>query len=545
MKRPSPADGTGVIDLIEEAVHLLRRAPAALLAFYAIGTLPFVLAFLYFWGEMSRGAFAREHAFADAFGLALAFLWMKCWQCVFASELRLFLTGRPPSRWRRGRVFRMVLTQSAVQPFGLFLLPASALMVLPFAWIYGFFQSATVLGDGSLNTSETVRAASKQASLSLGQACLALVILGLFAFFVWLNIAIFMVMLPGLLKTFLGLNNAYIQAGVHNALNTTFLACTLALAYVCVDPLAKALFVLRCFYGQSLRSGEDLKARLLQVRTQTLAASVVLFCCLAGGVSAAPVQSVVAPSQLNQSIDEVQKESQFAWRMPREKQADAGDEHSNWIVRCLRAGAEGIISGLKWAGHTLWTGVKWIWKQLETLWPREPFSESVSSGGGFAWAPLVQVLLLILILAIAAALAVLIFRMVRQRRRRPVILADAVQAAPDLNDENVAANQLPEDGWLALARELMAQGNLRLALRAFYLAGLAHLASRELVSIAIFKSNREYEAELRRRGRAAPETLSAFSANVAVFDRVWYGLHAVTADTLRDFESNLERIRTC
>ena len=106
------------------------------------------------------------------------------------------------------------------------------------------------------------------------------------------------------------------------------------------------------------------------------------------------------------------------------------------------------------------------------------------------------------------------------------------------------ADQLPEEGWLGLAREMMARGDLRLALRAFYLAGLANLASRGLIAIAVFKSNREYEAELRRRARVQPVTQTAFSQNVAAFDRAWYGLHEVTQEALQEFQSNLERIRS-
>ena len=75
-------------------------------------------------------------------------------------------------------------------------------------------------------------------------------------------------------------------------------------------------------------------------------------------------------------------------------------------------------------------------------------------------------------------------------------------AVPDLNEESVTADQLPEDGWLQLARELMERGELRLALRASYLAGLAHLGHRELIHLARHKSNRDYDRELHRRARA-------------------------------------------
>jgi hypothetical protein len=543
MKRPAQSDGPGPIELVEEAVHLLRRAPASVFALYAVGTLPFVLAFLCFWAEMSRGAFAREHAAGDALGLALIFLWMKWWQAAFASEVRACLTGQAPAPWTWRRAGRLALAQTALQPIGLFALPAALVIVLPFGWAYSFFQNVTVVGDGSLTISEASKRAGAQASLRPGQSYLALAILSIFAFFVWLNVALFMAILPGLLKTFLGVDNAYTRVGIANILNTTYLACTIAVSYLCVDPLAKVIYLLRCFYGQSLQSGEDLKAELARVRGRGLPILLLLF-CLVRGAAAAPALAALSPSQLSQAIDDVQKEPQFAWRMPRETREAAEDAQSSRVARLLRMGAEALIDGLKWVAHKAWEAVRWIGRQIGKLWPDEA-PTGPASRTGFAWTSFLQVLLLILIFAIAAFLAVLIARLVRQHRRRPVLAAEAIQAAPDLSDGNIAADQLPEESWLALARELAAQGNLRLALRAFYLASLAHLAARELLSIALFKSNREYEGELRRRGRAGPATLSAFSENVVVFDRVWYGLHQVTTDTLQEFEANLARIRAC
>ncbi len=109
----------------------------------------------------------------------------------------------------------------------------------------------------------------------------------------------------------------------------------------------------------------------------------------------------------------------------------------------------------------------------------------------------------------------------------------------------MSANQLPEDGWLKLAAELLHKGDLRLALRAYYLASLAHLAAREMIAVAIFKSNRDYEMELRWRNRALTDLHAAFAENGMIFDRVWYGLHEVSTEALGQFQSNLERIRAC
>ena len=98
---------------------------------------------------------------------------------------------------------------------------------------------------------------------------------------------------------------------------------------------------------------------------------------------------------------------------------------------------------------------------------------------------------------------------------------------------------------MSLALELLERGELRLAMRAFYLSSLAHLATRNLVSIARFKSNRDYERELRRRSHALPEVSNTFSENVSVFDRVWYGMHEINAELLQHFRNNVERIREC
>ena len=148
MKPKRRTEGPGTIELVEEAVHLLRRAPAGLLALNAFGTLPFALAFLYFWAEMSRGAFAWEHAGRNALGVTLAFLWMKFWQTIFASELRARVAGQTPAPWTAKKCGQLALTQTALQPIGLFALPVAAVVVLPFGWAYCFFQNLTALRRG-------------------------------------------------------------------------------------------------------------------------------------------------------------------------------------------------------------------------------------------------------------------------------------------------------------------------------------------------------------------------------------------------------------
>ena len=266
MKESNRVPGRGVFELVEEAVHLLRGAPLQFHAAYAVGTLPFILAFLYFWADMSRGAFAREHAALGAAGMALLFLWMKCWQAVFAAALREQVTGRPAKPWTARRAGRLALTQTALQPSGLFAVPLALAATLPFAWVYSFYQNLTAAGGEPGGVRGACKTAAILAGQRPGQSWLLLGVLFLFAFLVWVNTVLAMAMLPALLRMLFGVDTAFTQAGAHSVFNTTYLACSFALTYIFVDPLIKAVFVLRCFYGQSVRTGDDLKAELARLR---------------------------------------------------------------------------------------------------------------------------------------------------------------------------------------------------------------------------------------------------------------------------------------
>src|SRR6266850_4795168 len=92
-------EGKGGIELIEEATHLLRTAPAGALATYYVGSVPFVLGLLYFWADMSRNPFAYQHLAGASLGMTVLFLWMKFWQVVFARKLRAAISGDPDAAW--------------------------------------------------------------------------------------------------------------------------------------------------------------------------------------------------------------------------------------------------------------------------------------------------------------------------------------------------------------------------------------------------------------------------------------------------------------
>jgi hypothetical protein len=246
---------------------------------------------------------------------------------------------------------------------------------------------------------------------------------------------------------------------------------------------------------------------------------------------AAPQQ--VSPTELNRAIDEVIQQRKYTWRMPREKLAEEP------------AGEEGLIARFfKSIGRMFRTAIRntleWLGNLLRKLFGNRTFSPNST----FDWIMLSQMLLYVLFAAVLSTVAFLLYRMWQNRRRQPQILqTEAIQPVPDLTDENVGADQLPEDGWTKLARELLARGEYRLALRAFYLASLAHLAERNLISLTRFKSNHDYELELSRRAHSFPNLLQVFGENVGAFDRVWYGTHEASDELVAQFASNVERLK--
>lgn len=151
----------------------------------------------------------------------------------------------------------------------------------------------------------------------------------------------------------------------------------------------------------------------------------------------------------------------------------------------------------------------------------------------------VQALLFALLALVASILGVLAWRWWRGRGRQAPVAAVPVSATPDLlADETVAPDSVPVDEWLALASDLLAKGEHRLALRAMFLACLAHLGRCGRLAPARFKSNREYQGELDRKAHDLPDVLAAFRGHVAVVERAWYGYHAVSSADLDLFLAN-------
>jgi len=100
-----------------------------------------------------------------------------------------------------------------------------------------------------------------------------------------LNVGIALVLLPWLLKILFDVETLFSISKTH-LMNNTFFAVVCSLTYLCLDPLMKASYCLRCFYGESLQTGEDLKVELRSCARPGSIVTLLLAAFLALGPSA-------------------------------------------------------------------------------------------------------------------------------------------------------------------------------------------------------------------------------------------------------------------
>jgi hypothetical protein len=80
-------------------------------------------------------------------------------------------------------------------------------------------------------------------------------------------------LLPEMVRALTGRDNIFTLGGLDLLFNSTFLIVIFCATYLLLDPLAKAVYVLRCYYGDALRTGEDLRDALRETVEREAAAA--------------------------------------------------------------------------------------------------------------------------------------------------------------------------------------------------------------------------------------------------------------------------------
>lgn len=570
-RRKRPKREEPRVALVEDAVLTARNLPASLWAIYFIGTVPFVVGFILFWADMAQHAYAFRRVAIEAAGLTLLFIWMKVWQAEFSRRVLRRSSDIDPPRTRISGLIGTAIDQTIVQGASILLLPFTIFLVFPIPYQYAFSQTFAAIDPEEVpelrvRVRRAFRAAFRDQSQNLTvvwllspfmlflyvfvvtvmtpiqqqftpewsdfyfaftSVLIAIVFipLGPVAIAVALNIGTAIVFLPALLRILTGIDTVF-TANPSLLMESTPIVAICALTYLALDPFSKVAYALRLFRLESRKTGADLK---LRIRLIAAATTVVLAALLVGSseAHAQDAKSAPAVSRLDESLDRTLENPRYAWQLPRER-PESTIPFMDDLAESAAALRERIMDALR-VVRDWWTN----------LWNRDPNRQG---GTGAPSRNTLQLSIGALVVALLALLFLLLWRG-RRGRSEFVNAVPATAAAPNLEDEDTTADALPEDEWIALAEQLMAQGDLRLAMRALFFSALAALSRNGFVTIARYKTNREYVRELRRVAHAAPELAPRFGEQVGVFESVWYGDHSLSPDGVARYRESLQKVK--
>ncbi len=559
-------DRTALV-LIEEAVQLLRTSPATVYALYCAGTVPFVLALFRFCAEMSYSRNAGDNCAASAVAVALTYCWMKGLQAFCCRELVRAYTGNVNRWWKPSTMLAIWSRQIAFQPLGFFIKPLAWLLVFPVTYVSAFFQNLTVLGGADQND---VRKSWELARLWPKQSYAVYGLLSLLALIIFFDLYAVTLSIPLVLKILLGIES-FLTRSYTWAFSPVLLIVIAAVAYFLIDLLAKAIEVIRCCDGESLATGADLLRRLaaLQNRArpvrpdQTCKRSVPVLPLLSAAISstvrlqlsltlgalliATPLgatgssietsapqserldQPLTKPA-LDRQIERVLQNPEYSWREPSAPTHRPGQKSifEQWMASIRQM----VVSLGSWISRLLKSLLKPFDLKAPVTQPAgAPFSSGLFNALGYLlWA------------AFAGTLILLVIRILKLKATK---LPPSIVPSQDLDlaDEEIEADQLPDNEWYALAHEKMAAGEFRQAQRALFLAILSYLASHRLITVERWKSNTDYEKELGRKANHLSDLPALFSQSRLGFERCWYGADSVTPEDFDNYQRIYERIK--
>jgi hypothetical protein len=447
------------------------------------------------------------------------------------------------------------------------MLSAGALITLPSvagaSWFYSACQFASLEAQDSAER-HSFTGCLALASQWFGGGLLLFLMLFPLWIAVWLNGLILAMILPQLLHSIFGVDTLLsTQMGIYALIESSaFWVSLFAGAWLALDPIVKCTFVIVYQHLRSRHEGDDLRGLLASLPREKQKKAQMITSNATGGRGVSGALLVLATILVGVSLSAVARAAQVP--LARSTTEMPGNTAREARIQRLRQALdqESQRAIYRWhdaehpspptwfdkllikIGHSFEQAWDTLVNFLRKLWPGGlGLSLGNEKRGGWHLKDLRLWLTIIAILTLAAA-GVLLW--LRQRREATSLSVPLVIAPiPDLSD-SAAASERSEDEWFALAGRLEGEGELRFALRAAYFGLLAGLAQREWLTIRRDRTNREYLNEFTRRWRQRPqaaieprtEIAEKLRGSLRQFDRVWYGFHAVTPETVTAYRQN-------
>jgi len=564
MRPPQDDEDVSPAERLDEAFAQLRALPVSAFVWCVVGPVPMVLALLFGWADLTDGGVPGLGVAWWAAVLTAGWVWLKVTQAFFARAVwgcLLPVGGLPalsPGGWFRRTGALLAVTAWAVPALAL-----AALTVVPFGWVFGFFHQATALAYthdlGGRPWRELVRASAHLTHRELWAQHLSLVMLAVLAVLVWASVFGLGLMVPYLVSVLTGVESEFTRSPLAVAVSPLYLSLTVSLSWMIFSPYGRVVHVLRAFHGLSRRTGDDVLGRLQALRSRVSGgAAVVCFLILMGvgggalraeppavetpgparEVPAAVAADPVDTARLSQAIRDTLAQREYQWRGPGAGEA-GGETATHGPLAAVKDALRSVRDGLR----TLDRWLSDASRRLRQLLGRSPGGAPSGEGGGLEGDALRAFLVVGGVLVVGGGLGLAVRAWHRRRRVVGSVGAGGAAApAVDLAGEGTLASALPEDAWLQMARVQREAGDLRLAVRAVFLATVAAMGERRLIEIGRGKSNRDYVEELRRRAVGRSDVPEVFGRSVAVFERVWYGRHDVAPEWVSEVYENHQQL---
>jgi hypothetical protein len=514
------------LQLLEDAVHLLRAAPFGTLAWHWVGSLPMAIGGVYFWNEITHPNAAGPRLVADALLLAALLAWLNLCRAVYASRLRDQLAGAQVEAAGARALWRMSAAQAFLGATKLLALPLALMSGILLGPVVAFYRNAAVLAAREPDTGPLMAKARRYAHHQAAQNWRALGLMVCLYPLALFNIVLTLAILPQLARLITGYETAYSRLGSRLLEDGLFWTLAFALTWLLLDPFAQAVYCVRCFQAESAETGEDVKAVMRRLRRGAGVAAALLLCLAMP--TALRAQAAPEPD-LQRAVEQAAQSPEYDWRIaPQMTQR----QQPSWFVAAtdrIVAGTRAFLRSLSDAIDRL---LRWIFGRSD--------GRRVQPGEAPTTVLPASIWVLIALVLGAAGFALMRARYSAARKFTP---GGALPAATSEDAEEMDPLRFPEQTWIDLAERALAEQNWRLAMRAFYLASLGWLGRREFLQIHSGKTNREYERELRRRARSVPEARDLFARNVAAFERAWYGMHEIGGDDVERFRSHMREMQ--
>ena len=274
--RKATAASAGALDLLEDAVHLLRAAPFGTLAWHWAGSLPMAIGGVFFWNEITNPHSAGSRLAGDALLLAVLFGWLNLCRAVFASRLRDQLAGMPTGPAGARALWRMAPSQVFLGATKLLVLPLAAFSTILLAPAVAFYRNAAVLAAREPDTRALAARARRFAGHQAAQNWRALGLIACLYPVVLVNAVVTLAILPQFARILTGYESAYSRLGARLLEDPLFWSLAFAVTWLLFDPYVQAVYCVRCFQAESAETGEDVKSVLRRLGRGLAAATGIV-----------------------------------------------------------------------------------------------------------------------------------------------------------------------------------------------------------------------------------------------------------------------------